>query len=39
MKETYQIVGKEDRGRLEQFLFENGGFLLPMVELISSPSF
>ncbi len=34
MKETYQIVGKEDRGRLEQFLFENGGFLLPMVELI-----
>lgn len=34
MKEAYQIVGREDRVALGQFLAENGGALIPMVALI-----
>ncbi len=34
MNRRYQIIGKEDKEKLSEFLVRHGQFLLPMVELI-----
>ncbi|MFQ5917292.1 MAG: IS256 family transposase [Candidatus Binatia bacterium] len=34
MSRRYQIIGKEDREKLSEYLVRHGQFLLPMVELI-----
>ena len=34
MNRRYQIIGKEDKEKLSDFLVGHGQFLLPMVELI-----
>ena len=33
MNRRYQIIGKEDKEKLSEFLVRHGQFLLPMVEL------
>ena len=34
MNRRYQIIGKEDKEKLSDFLVAHGHFLVPMVELI-----